>query len=222
MTTYNLFYARSFGTFFFLLVVVVVIVFIIIYDNKRTKKKREELQRKIMMLDSKKPETVDNDEDIEKLPYRRKFLLTKNEYWFYKSLKEITDKYDFAVLAKIRFADLVEVSAEADKKEYMKYFGKIKSKHIDFILCKKDNLYPELLIELNDSSHNTEDRIKRDEFIKKIAEKVGYKMVFVDGTQNLEETIIKALEIKSENNNDPPIDENKKNKVKQRGSKMCL
>ena len=208
MTTYNLFYARSFGTFFFLLVVVVVIVFIIIYDNKRTKKKREELQRKIMMLDSKEPETVDNDEDIEKLPYRRKFLLTKNEYWFYKSLKEITDKYDFAVLAKIRFADLVEVSAEADKKEYMKYFGKIKSKHIDFILCKKDNLYPELLIELNDSSHNTEDRIKRDEFIKKIAEKVGYKMVFVDGTQNLEETIIKALEIKSENNNDPPIDEN--------------
>ena len=208
MITYNLFYARSFGTFFFLLVVVVVIVFIIIYDNKRTKKKREELQRKIMMLDSKKPETVDNDEDIEKLPYRRKFLLTKNEYWFYKSLKEITDKYDFAVLAKIRFADLVEVSAEADKKEYMKYFGKIKSKHIDFILCKKDNLYPELLIELNDSSHNTEDRIKRDEFIKKIAEKVGYKMVFVDGTQNLEETIIKALEIKSENNNDPPIDEN--------------
>ena len=205
MTTYNLFYARSFGTFFFLLVVVFVIVFIIIYDNKRTKKKREELQRKMMMLDSKKPETVDNDEDIEKLPYRRKFLLTKNEYWFYKSLKEIADKYGFAVLAKIRFADLVEVSAEADKKEYMKYFGKIKSKHIDFILCKKDNLYPELLIELNDSSHNKEDRIKRDEFVKKIAEKVGYKMVFVDGTQNLEETIIKALEIKSENNNEAMI-----------------
>ncbi len=150
------------------------------------------------------------DEDIEKLPYRRKFLLTKNEYRFYKSLKEIADKYGFAVLAKIRFADLVEVSAEVDKKEYMKYFGKIKSKHIDFILCKKDNLYPELLIELNDSSHNKEDRIKRDDFIKKIAEKVGYKMVFVSGTQNLEETIIKALEIKSENNNDPPIGANKK------------
>ena len=208
MTAYNLIYAQSFGTFVFLLVVVVVIVSIIVYDNKRTKKKREELQRKIMMLDNKKPQPVDNEEDIEKLPYRRKFLLTKNEYWFYKSLKEIADKYDFAVLAKIRFADLVEVSAEADKKEYMKYFGKIKSKHIDFILCKKDNLYPELLIELNDSSHNTEDRIKRDEFIKKIAEKVGYKMVFVDGTQNHEETIIKALEIKSENNNDPPIDAN--------------
>lgn len=207
MTVYNPDYARYFGLAFFLIIVIVVIL-IIVYDNNRKQRKREELQRKIMMLDSKKPKSVDNDEDIEKLPYRRKFLLTKNEYWFYKSLKEIADKYDFAVLAKIRFADLVEVSAEADKKEYMKYFGKIKSKHIDFILCKKDNLYPELLIELNDSSHNKEDRIKRDDFVKKIAEKVGYKMVFVDGTQNLEETIIKALEIKSENNNDPPIDAN--------------
>ena len=188
--------------------VILIIAAALIIDAQNKKKKAQELQLKLLMKKSNDSASPSIDEDIEKLPYRRKFLLTKNEYWFYKSLKEIADKYDFAVLAKIRFADLVEVSAEADKKEYMKYFGKIKSKHIDFILCKKDNLYPELLIELNDSSHNKEDRIKRDEFVKKIAEKVGYKMVFVDGTQNLEETIIKALEIKSENNNDPPIDAN--------------
>ena len=185
--------------------VILIIAAALIIDAQNKKKKAQELQLKLLMKKSNDSASPSIDEDIEKLPYRRKFLLTKNEYWFYKSLKEIADKYGFAVLAKIRFADLVEVSAEADKKEYMKYFGKIKSKHIDFILCKKDNLYPELVIELNDSSHNKEDRIKRDEFVKKIAEKVGYKMVFVDGTQNLEETIIKALEIKSENNNDPPI-----------------
>lgn len=188
--------------------VILIIAAVLIIDSQNKKKKAQELQLKLLMKKSNDSASPSIDEEIEKLPYRRKFLLTKNEYWFYKRLKEIADKYDFAVLAKIRFADLVEVSAEADKKEYMKYFGKIKSKHIDFILCKKDNLYPELLIELNDSSHNKEDRIKRDDFIKKIAEKVGYKMAFVDGTQNLEETIIKALEIKSENNNDPPIDEN--------------
>lgn len=188
--------------------VILIIAAALIIDAQNKKKKAQELQLKLLMKKSNDSASPSIDEDIEKLPYRRKFLLTKNEYWFYKSLKEIADKYGFAVLAKIRFADLVEVSAEADKKEYMKYFGKIKSKHIDFILCKKDNLYPELLIELNDSSHNKEDRIKRDKFVKKIAEKVGYKMVFVDGTQNLEETIIKALEIKSENNNDPPIDAN--------------
>lgn len=55
------------------------------------------------------------NEDAEKLPYRKKYLLTKNEYGFYKNLKEIADKYGYAVLAKIRFADLVEVNSEAGK-----------------------------------------------------------------------------------------------------------
>ena len=207
MIAYNPDYARYFGLLF-LLIVVFVIILIIVYDNKRTKKKREEMQRKIMMLDNKKSEFVNNEEDIERLPYRKKYLLTKNEYGFYKNLKEIADKYGYAILAKIRFADLVEVNSEAGKSEYMKYFGKIKAKHIDFILCKKENLYPELLIELNDNSHKKEDRIKRDEFVKKIADKVGYKMIFVNGTGDLEDIVTKALEIKSENNNDPPTDVN--------------
>ncbi len=90
----------------------------------------------------------------------------------------------------------------------MKYFAKIRSKHIDFILCKKDNLYPELLIELNDNSHKTEDRAKRDELIEKICEKVGYKIIFVYGTQSLEENINRALKINDTNNNDPPVAEN--------------
>lgn len=187
---------------------VAIIVYFVVRDYKKNKKKREEIQRKIMMLDNKKSEPVNNEEDIERLPYRKKFLLTKNEYWFYKNLKKIADKYGYAILAKIRFADLVEVNGEAVKSEYMKYFGKIKAKHIDFILCKKENLYPELLIELNDNSHKKEDRIKRDEFVKKIADKVGYKMIFVNGTGDLEDIVTKALEIKSENNNDPPADVN--------------
>lgn len=152
------------------------------------------------------------DKNLGKIPYRKRSLLTKNEYWFYKSLKETADKYGYGILTKIRLADLVEVSGEADRSEYMKYFAKIKAKHIDFILCKKENLYPELLIELNDNSHKAEDRIKRDEFVRKIAEKVGYKIIFVSGTQNLEELITKALEIKNTNNNDPPVAEDTEEK----------
>lgn len=204
----NIAYLTAIECFLGFCALVAIIVYFVVRDYKKNKKKREEIQRKIMMLDNKKSEPVNNEEDIERLPYRKKFLLTKNEYWFYKNLKEIADKYGYAILAKIRFADLVEVNGEAVKSEYMKYFGKIKAKHIDFILCKKENLYPELLIELNDNSHKKEDRIKRDEFVKKIADKVGYKMIFVNGTGDLEDIVTKALEIKSENNNDPPIDEN--------------
>ena len=204
----NIAYLTAIEGFLGFCALVAIIVYFVVRDYKKNKKKREEIQRKIMMLDNKKSEPVNNEEDIERLPYRKKYVLTKNEYWFYKNLKEIADKYGYAILAKIRFADLVEVNDEAGKSEYMKYFGKIKAKHIDFILCKKENLYPELLIELNDNSHKKEDRIKRDEFVKKIADKVGYKMIFVNGTGDLEDIVTKALEIKSENNNDPPTDVN--------------
>lgn len=204
----NIAYLTAIEGFLGFCALVAIIVYFVVRDYKKNKKKREEIQRKIMMLDNKKSEPVNNEEDIERLPYRKKFLLTKNEYWFYKNLKEIADKYDYAILAKIRFADLVEVNGEAGKSEYMKYFGKIKAKHIDFILCKKENLYPELLIELNDNSHKKEERIKRDEFVKKIADKVGYKMIFVNGTGDLGDIVTNALEIKSENNNDPPTDVN--------------
>lgn len=202
----NIAYLTAIEGFLGFCALVAIIVYFVVRDYKKNKKKREEIQRKIMMLDNNSPKPLSIHNDEEKLPYRKKFLLTKNEYWFYKNLRDIADKYGYAILAKIRFADLVEVNGEAGKSEYMKYFGKIKAKHIDFILCKKENLYPELLIELNDNSHKKEDRIKRDEFVKKIADKVGYKMIFVNGTGDLEDIVTKALEIKSENNNDPPTD----------------
>ncbi len=131
--------------------------------------------------------------DIEKIPYRRKYLLTKHEYGFYKNLKEIADKLNLSVLAKVRLADLVEVSAEVDTKEKRTYTNKIKSKHIDFMLCNKENLYPELLIELNDNSHKKEDRAKRDIFVEKVLEKAGYKILFVYGSGDLEKQITEKL-----------------------------
>lgn len=157
----------------------------------------------IFLQKKEKNNSAEKDLQDELLPYRRKYLLTKNEWWFYKSLKDVAEKFDCTILAKIRLADLVEVSADVGKQEYFKYFAKIKAKHIDFVLCKKDNLYPELLIELNDNSHKRDDRIKRDDFIKRVVEKVGYKIIFVSGTQNLQEEICKVLqsgETNKENN----------------------
>ncbi len=137
----------------------------------------------------------ENEIDIkdEKLPYQRKYLLTKNEYAFYKTLKEIAEKLGLTILAKVRLADLVDVNSEAEGKEKLKYFAKIKSKHIDFMLCNKENLYPELLIELNDNSHKAEKRAERDDFVSRVLEKTGYKLLFVYGTGDLEQKINECL-----------------------------
>ena len=141
--------------------------------------------------------------DIQKLPFERKYLLTKNEYYFYKELKKIADKYNLVVQSKIRFADIVQVkNSEIDSKsEWYSNFGKIKSKHIDFALANPENLYVLLIIELDDNSHNTEAAKKKDEFLNSVLEKCGYQIIRTRGPHNVEEQIVKMLNIDNTVNN---------------------
>lgn len=129
------------------------------------------------------------------LPYKRKNLMTKNEWFFYKQLKPVADKLGYSILCKVRVADLVDIDKGLDKSQWQTAFNKINKKHVDFILCKPENLYPELLIKLDDSSHKTDDVVKRDEFIENLYKKTGYKLLRVHGGGNIEEKICTALEL---------------------------
>lgn len=134
----------------------------------------------------------------EKLPYQKKFLLTKNEWSFYKNLKKITDKHNLHILSKIRLADLVEVKSGLDKKEWATYFSKIKSKHIDFALCNPENLAVLLLIELDDSSHDKENIKERDSFIERVFNDTGYKLLRVRNVIDIETKICEMLSLNRE------------------------
>lgn len=144
-----------------------------------------------------KKENIENRKEIdekqvntENIPYKKKLLLTKNEWQFYKELKPIADELNLTVLSKIRLADLIEVdNTKINKKDYQKYFNRINRKHIDFALAKKENLRIELIIELDDNSHNQEQN-ERDEFVNKVLEKTGYKVLRTRGTGELKEKII--------------------------------
>lgn len=144
----------------------------------------------------------DNNEDLQEiksedmfLPYVRKNLMTKNEWYFYKQLKPVADKLNYSILCKVRVADLVDIEKGLDKSQWQTAFNRINKKHIDFVLCKTENLYPELLIELDDSTHKGDKVAKRDEFIEKLYEKTGYKLLRVQGGGNIEDKIRTALDI---------------------------
>lgn len=122
--------------------------------------------------------------------YKRKHLLTKHEWAFYQELKEIADDFGYIVLAKIRMADLVE-PVEHTQKEYYKSFAKIKAKHVDFALAKKENMYVELLIELDDRSHVPGN--ERDAFVEYVYALTGYKLLRYWDGQNLRQMITDAL-----------------------------
>lgn len=124
------------------------------------------------------------------LPYRKKYLLTKNEWNFYKRLKPITDRYGLGIIAKIRLADLIEVDTEKTK-EFGRFFPRISSKHIDFGLVNSENMEVKYLIELDDSSHNAPDRIERDDFVNKVCAKTGYVLIRTLGDVSEIEKILK-------------------------------
>lgn len=138
-----------------------------------------------------RPEKEATIKDLEKMPYKKRYLLTKNEWSFYKALKPAADELGYTVLAKIRVADLVEVTS-SDRSEWQKYFNKINKKHIDFALAKPENLQIVLLVELDDNSHN-EAQKQRDEFVEALYKQTGYKLLRTKGTGSLKEAIEKAL-----------------------------
>lgn len=140
-------------------------------------------------------------EDVTEAPkYKRKMLLTKHEWAFYQSLKPIADKLGLVVLSKIRMADLVEPVAD-NNSTYYQAFGKVKAKHVDFALARPENLYVELLIELDDSTH--EPGNERDAFVESVYATVGYRLLRVWSDVDLEMSIREALGIKIIASQDP-------------------
>ena len=168
-----------------IIITILVIIATIILTNKYyNRKQRKEYENEFFY------NLQDPYNDEERPIYQRKYLLTKHEWAFYQELKEIADDFGYIVLAKIRMADLVEPVNQANH-EYMSAFGKIKAKHVDFALAKKENMYVELLIELDDRSHIPGN--ERDAFVEYVYAQTGYKLLRYWDGQNLRQMVTDAL-----------------------------
>lgn len=110
------------------------------------------------------------------------YLLTKTELNFYRELVKITNELNLIVFPKIRLADIFKYNE-------LKDFNKIKSKHIDFLLCDKSNCKIRLAIELDDYSHNTNKALKNDNFKNEIFKQTNLPLIRikVNSKYNIEE-----------------------------------
>ena len=118
----------------------------------------------------------------EVLPYKRKMLLTKAEYSIWNLLKAKCDKYEMIICPKIRMEDFINV----DIKDYSKrqsYRGRIKSRHVDFLICdKKLNILAG--IEIDDNSHLKESSKEIDEFKNRVFKTINiplFRIVLNEG-----------------------------------------
>ncbi|HKP02977.1 MAG TPA: DUF2726 domain-containing protein [Chthoniobacterales bacterium] len=109
------------------------------------------------------------------LPYaRKKYFFSAAERSFYEILRRLVPGH--TVFAKVRLADLVNVKKDAAS--WQSYFNRIDRKHLDFILCDSD-LAPVVAIELDDRSHDDEERRARDLFVDRVLASVSLPIVRV-------------------------------------------
>lgn len=83
------------------------------------------------------------------------------------------------IFGKVRVADVATPKKGISKSEWQKAFNKISGKHFDFILCNKDNLSIICAIELDDSSHQSINRQKRDLFLEGLCKSAAVPLVQV-------------------------------------------
>lgn len=118
--------------------------------------------------------------------------MTKTELIFCKKLKSITDRYNLIIIPQIQLQKIFKVYNKKD----ISSFNKIKAKSIDFAIVDENYNY-KIFIELDDYTHNRNNRIKRDIFINELFKKYNYKLlrIKVQNNYNLEEleNIIKEV-----------------------------
>nr|WP_228037586.1 DUF2726 domain-containing protein [Nodosilinea sp. LEGE 06152] len=106
---------------------------------------------------------------------RQKFLFTKAELSFYRALQAATME-QYQVLGKVRVADVLKPQTE-NRGDWQRAFNKISAKHFDFVLCDRDSFRVLAAVELDDSSHQRVDRIKRDDFLNQAVKSAGLPLI---------------------------------------------
>ena len=124
-------------------------------------------------------------------PYQKKKYLfdTTSEFNLYKILLELYgDKYH--IFPQINYNHVVEVK-QMDWKEQRRYRSRIDRKSADFVLCDKERVVPQLIIELDGSAHDLPNKRRRDEFIDGIT-KIGGLPILHLKTGNMDKESVKA------------------------------
>lgn len=106
--------------------------------------------------------------------YQAQQIFTKNEWQNYKKLRYIAEIKGYIICPKIRLLDIIK--PRSGEKKYKTLLYKVQSKHVDFVICDQ-NMNIKAIIELDDSSHNRQDRMERDQFVDTILTSVGYKVI---------------------------------------------
>lgn len=103
-------------------------------------------------------------------------LATQVELRFYEALRQLLAP-DECVMAKVRLIDVLQPTSTGRAFHVAK--AKVIQKHLDFVICDRETLAVRYAIEINDRSHESPHRRRRDEFVEKAMKSAGIPLFFV-------------------------------------------
>lgn len=139
--------------------------------------------------------TSTNEQIVSARFKKRKNVMNPSERELYLILKNVlSDKY--IVLSKVRIEDFVDVeSLEPIWRDKQSLRGKIKSRHVDFLICDMTTTEPLYAIELDGYSHMEYSRIQRDDFVNGLYQYVGLPIVHIHVGSNFCEEVQKIKDL---------------------------
>jgi hypothetical protein len=111
-----------------------------------------------------------------KLPYVPIPILTAAERKFFTVLEKSVPSGCY-VLSQVRLANLVKVKHGTP--EFWKHFSRIGMKCVDFVVVEYPAMNTLLVVELDDRSHEQEDRRQRDIFVDDVLYSAGIPILHV-------------------------------------------
>jgi len=114
----------------------------------------------------------------ENLPYvLERNLMSKAERSFFGVLEQVTDSSKYYIFPQVSLNNLVTV--ERGSGSFQTFHNRVDRKSVDFVLFDRSAVSPVLAIELDDSSHDREDRQERDVFVDRVLAKAGLPLLHV-------------------------------------------
>lgn len=111
-------------------------------------------------------------------PFRlRDDFLSAAEPSFYQVLRTVVDGR-MQICPKVGLGDLF-FAETGDRQKNRAFTNRIDRKHVDFVLCDPQTLRPLVAVELDDRSHEREDRQQRDAFVEGVFAAAGLPLVRV-------------------------------------------
>ena len=90
---------------------------------------------------------------------------------------------EYRVFGKVRVADVAIVKAGLGKSARQSALNRIAYKHIDFVVCRANDLTVVCAVELNDKSHSSQRAQSRDDLLLKVCQAINLPLLTVPAKQ---------------------------------------